>query len=76
MKLNTNQLFDTSNIDVYDPMKVSYFGHQYQYQINCHDINKTTIFTNDPKNSERVARNSHQGATQIEFELFDEDNED
>ena len=53
-----------------DPNRVSFFGHSYQYQVNCHDPNNTTIFTNDIK-SERVTKTSRShGATLIEFELF------
>ena len=55
-----------------DVSNVSYFGHSYKYQVNCHDINHTIIFTNDHKNSERVSKIARpHGATLIEFELFD-----
>jgi len=54
-----------------DVSNVSYFGHSYKYQVNCHDINKTIIFTNDTK-SERITKIARpHGATLIEFELFE-----
>lgn len=54
-----------------DISKVSFFGHTYKYQVNCHDINKTIIFTNDTK-SERITKIARpHGATLIEFELFE-----